>query len=910
MSHPYEANPDDGPDNPGSASRWRHQESSKYARRAGASAAGTVGNPPHSEVRGATEHAGTSELTSFLNTTRIEGTGQPLATASGHAPTSGAPYRPITADGYGQFDDANERVATTNAPPPVGLGGAQPATGHTQVNADIVDGKEVRCGPLLNYRRMEGNTWYGSVLMVLQGGVTEQAHEAWVPELLLKKIGPKRPQDAAGPAGQIYASAHGQGTEYDTAVDASVNGELLYSDMRHRFWRFNLALQMEELEAEWAYQIPLLRFPSDGKTDHQSFFVPSINESMRIMFHSCNGFSLGTDEAAWSGPALWNDVQRVHSQTPFHVMIGGGDQIYNDSIRVHGPLKEWTAISNPRKRRDYPFPETLRKACDDFYVNNYVRWYSTEPFAGANGQIPQLNLWDDHDIIDGFGSYVSDFMKCDVFRGIGGTAYKYYLLFQHHLPPPVSTYTTDAPQTMGNDGSGVGVDPTQMRDTFVKQNDPLDPSYVIGRQPGPYVAEHSRNIITRLGARIAFFGLDARTERTRHQVNYPETYQMIFDRISSELAAAASSPSPIKHLVVLLGIPIAYPRLTWLENILSSPLMAPIKFLNKRFGIGGGFVNKFDGSVDLVDDLDDHYTARTHKAERLQLVRMLQDIAGTYGVRVTIVSGDVHLAAVGRFYANPKLGIPVEEDPRYMANIVSSAIVNKPPPAAVANLLSHQNKIHHLDRDTDETLISMFDREPGPGQKKASSNKVTMPSRNWTMITECSASTSRINTIHNRTESVPQVDGSANNDFLAPNSQTIISGGAGERPHSAAPAGSSAAGASSSGSKVSKKVGFAALGQGEVEAGTTNRAADPLIHGYSGDGALDVAIRVEKDQHDATGQTQSYGMYIPTLTTGRAIPTIPVVRDWASMFGGRRSRRSMVGSRATSYIGSRPGTAH
>lgn len=33
-------------------------------------------------------------------------------------------------------------------------------------------------------------------------------------------------------------------------------------------------------------------------------------------------------------------------------------------------------------------------------------------------------------------------MKCDVFRGIGGTAHKYYVLFQHHLPPPSSTYTT------------------------------------------------------------------------------------------------------------------------------------------------------------------------------------------------------------------------------------------------------------------------------------------------------------------------------------------------------------------------------------------------------------------------------------------------------------------------------------
>ena len=89
--------------------------------------------------------------------------------------------------------------------------------------------------------------------------------------------------------------------------------------------------------------------------------------------------------------------------------------------------------------------------------------YGTEPFAEANGKIPQVNLWDDHDvsrpldtpgnatpytwltspqIIDGFGSYTDDFMQCAVFRGIGGTAHKYYLLFQHHLAPPLSTFTT------------------------------------------------------------------------------------------------------------------------------------------------------------------------------------------------------------------------------------------------------------------------------------------------------------------------------------------------------------------------------------------------------------------------------------------------------------------------------------
>jgi hypothetical protein len=54
--------------------------------------------------------------------------------------------------------------------------------------------------------------------------------------------------------------------------------------------------------------------------------------------------------------------------------LGGGDQIYNDGIRVNGPLRPWTDIGNPKKRRDFPFPEDLRKKCDDYYVANYIRW--------------------------------------------------------------------------------------------------------------------------------------------------------------------------------------------------------------------------------------------------------------------------------------------------------------------------------------------------------------------------------------------------------------------------------------------------------------------------------------------------------------------------------------------------------
>lgn len=64
--------------------------------------------------------------------------------------------------------------------------------------------------------------------------------------------------------------------------------------------------------------------------------------------------------------------------------LGGGDQIYNDGIRVNGPLQEWTNIGNPHKREKFLFPESLRKQCDDYYVNNYIKW-SVNPWKNSRG---------------------------------------------------------------------------------------------------------------------------------------------------------------------------------------------------------------------------------------------------------------------------------------------------------------------------------------------------------------------------------------------------------------------------------------------------------------------------------------------------------------------------------------------
>lgn len=662
--------------------------------------------------------------------------------------------------------------------------------GESAIAHGASDGFELISGPLINLKNMHfepATVWRGSVLIVTKPGPDQ-------PQLHLRQLGPVAAPEEEPPS----------------QSEQTVEGTKLYEDPKKAFWRFTLSVPVESYEARWQYEIPgLYNASGEPMKAPWNFVVPAADQSMRIMFHSCNGFSVGTDMDAWVGPNLWNDALRVHGEKPFHVMVGGGDQIYNDGVRVDGPLKPWTAIANPHKRRNHDFNNQMRADCDEYYYNNYVRWYNTEPFRTANGRIPQVNIWDDHDIIDGFGSYTDHFMKCAVFRGIGGVAFKYYCLFQHHIAPPKSTFTTDTPQTMTAVGGTAGVDPRQAEDTYVLENQQEDDSWIIGKRPGPYVEERSRSLYMRFGKRIAFVGLDARTERTRHQINYPETYDLIFSRLEREITAAQGH---IKHLVVLLGVPIAYPRLAWLENILTSPIVAPIRLLNKRFGVAGGVFNEFDGNVDLLDDLDDHYTARQHKRERRMLMQRLQEFARVHSVRVTILGGDVHLAAIGRFYSNPKLNLAGENDHRYMVNVISSAITNKPPPKAVANLLARRNKIHHLDRETDETLMPFFDKQPGGVEKSAAFNKVTMPSRNFATLTE----------------------------IVAPATN-------GENPEQSV--------------KLDRlpKDGHAPLHKGEVHAGTAHRAAD----GFSSDsgmyGGLDVAIRVEIDPHDRKGTTEGYG---------------------------------------------------
>lgn len=111
---------------------------------------------------------------------------------------------------------------------------------------------------------------------------------------------------------------------------------------------------------------------------------------------------------------------------------------------------------------------------------------------------------------------------------------------------------------------------------------------------------------------------------------------------------------------------------------------------HNAFGLGG-MVNKFNQASELLDDLNDHWCANVHKKERNWLVLEVQKLAMELGSRITFLSGDVHLAAVGCLLTKTKGSKPPikpEEDHRYMLNIITSAIVNTPPPTGAAMMVA------------------------------------------------------------------------------------------------------------------------------------------------------------------------------------------------------------------------------
>lgn len=80
-----------------------------------------------------------------------------------------------------------------------------------------------------------------------------------------------------------------------------------------------------------------------------------------------------------------------------------------------------------------------------------------------------------------------------------------------------------------------------------------------------------------------------------------------------------------------------YLRFLLIYLSLTSKLMEPVKALGRAGLLGKGLLNHLDGGVEILDDLDDHWTAKHHKDERNFLIEELQELAAEKSVRITIL---------------------------------------------------------------------------------------------------------------------------------------------------------------------------------------------------------------------------------------------------------------------------------
>ncbi|KAJ1564302.1 hypothetical protein HK096_008683, partial [Nowakowskiella sp. JEL0078] len=558
---------------------------------------------------------------------------------------------------------------------------------------------KLRSGPFIkfgDYALQPTPVWHGSILVVTEGPD--------VPSIFVKSLASEVPFQSSFQVQHLDNAGGFQFFRFDVSVPAKLGqGAIVYS-----------------------YKIYL----GDVNISEFDFHVAGSQDVWRWGFWSCNGFSKETEDTKKvKFAALWEDILQNHSKIPLMLQVGGGDQVYADPVFNQPCLVEWLAIKGKENRRDAPWTPKFEEECSKFYFELYANHFMTPFMREALARIPYAFQGDDHDFFDGWGSYPDYIQKSTLFENLGRVAYRFYLLFQMHTTPNRAPY-----------------------DGYIGFN---NSSYSFVKQMGP---------------EMALLGVDTRKERNLTQIVHPESSNMIFARLDA-------LPASTRHLIVLLGVPIAYPDLQSTESTLhiigdiketanhavnaladgigkffgseakksiDSALSVVKKSLGKE-GLMSKLVNKF-GEMELTDDLTDHWTFVSHRIERQYFVRRLQSFAQARQCRVTFISGDVHVAGCSFFESAksalpptltpPSKNVPANRitDHRYMVQIISSAIINLPPPSIALNSVLSAAKRYTgpegLDEDTIEDMEVIFDVDVNGEPYK----KKLLARRNWCLI--------------------------------------------------------------------------------------------------------------------------------------------------------------------------------
>lgn len=578
----------------------------------------------------------------------------------------------------------------------VGFTGPPPNSGVDLYKTAPTNG--VYFGPYLRYSNMdlERGIWLGSILLVTDAAQPPTIH-------LHQSV------DLSPNPHQLKASA-------------------IATHQRWTFYKYDISLQMEDSgPAKWTYAIT----SHLGCTRYEFLVAGRYETNWRFITTSGNDFSLNVNanERSRLGGAsfMWKDIMQKHNEIGgFHAQLCLGGQIYADRMWKEIPsLKQWLAIRGKEARRTMPWTATHEDDISHAYFHYYTSHFDQPHIRESFAQIPYICQIDDHDIFDGFGSYPEHMQFSNMFKNIGRVGMEMYLLFQHHT-------TLEMLRNVSTD---------------------IDLFTITGT---------GWHFVKFLGPAVVVVGLDCRSERNPHQVVAGPTYQGIFPKV-------AMLPPSVQHCLWMISVPVIYPRLETAEHIANTVASGKravtgaynvigkvtssvagvvgakevvgsgfdsVKRAVGKSGLMGGILSPF-GEFDLMDELRDQWTHESKDLERTYLIRTLQGIAHQKFLRMTFLSGSVNVCGAGLVHdpAHPS-------DHKTIYQIISSAVVNNPPPSYVIKLLHSSNKPLYVPAnghrstpsqptDTKEDMIEIFQTDV---MGQAREHRKLMGRRNYAAI--------------------------------------------------------------------------------------------------------------------------------------------------------------------------------
>lgn len=377
--------------------------------------------------------------------------------------------------------------------------------------------------------------------------------------------------------------------------------------------------------------------------------LPNNPNKITFGFYSCHDPYSTNDHSE----GAWSHFYQTLTDKEADFVIGGGDQIYVDTNKARHmqDVWEWLAKNKNHLIEKYSKNDKLmEKEIVSYFVTIYRIYYRVYwnflNLQDVYQRFPQYMIWDDHEIMDGWGSFTKEeraallnrmFQIDDTDRNrelvnlMFRAASQVYMEYQHCHNPT----------------------------TVVNLNDLSNTSWDYDFKTGPF----------------AFYALDM---RGHHNCETPPD-RLLGTEQHTRFTEWLNSPATCDAKVLFIVSPV--PVLHWNE------------WLVNNLDIGG-----------TKDDFMDEWGHNTNIVERAKLLDQLFERSHYGKQTVVFLSGDVHSGSVFKLYktkSHPQARI---------YNITSSAISRKPAPGIMEGRIEDSGPVRGYEGVNCERLYGFADR--------------------------------------------------------------------------------------------------------------------------------------------------------------------------------------------------------